>query len=186
MQAGNRAIKAKDFVSAIAKYKDVVALDATNGMAYINLGQALSATGKKAEAEAAWLKAIENGREKDGNKLLSTMHVKEAAALLKAKKYKDAIAAAEKSNSFLENANAMKIAGTACQLLKDNKGAIEYLKKYTEVSPKAKDLNKIFYTIGALAQTMGDNATAIEFYQKVANDPQLGAAVLPLLQSLKK
>lgn len=186
MQEGNAALNKKEFAVAVEKYQLVAAADTANGQAFLRLGQALNASGKVAEAEAAFTSAAAKGQQKAANKQLSNMYVKLASADLKAKKYDGAIANALKANEFESNATAMKIAGTAASSAKKTDLAIEYLKKYLELSPKAKDANQMYYTIGALAQTKGDNATAIEYYEKVVNDPKFGPAVKPLLETLKK
>lgn len=185
MQEGNAAIKAKDYATAAAKYQEIVNIEPTNGSALLRLGQALNATGKTDEAIAAFLSAKDNGEAEDAVKQLSNVYVRKASADLKAKKYQAAIEDALKSNEYLENANAMKIAGTAASQLQKADDAIAYLKKYLELSPKAKDAAQMCYTIGALAQQKGDKATAVEYYEKIVNDPKFGAAVKPLLDALK-
>lgn len=185
MQEGNAAIRTKDYATAAAKYQEVVNLEPTNGAALLRLGQALNATGKTDDAIAAFLSAKENGEEADAVKQLSNVYVRKASSLLKAKKYPEAVENALKSNEYKENANAMKIAGTAAAQLQKADDAINYLKKYLELSPKAKDASQMCYTIGALAQQKGDKATAVEYYEKIVNDPKFGAAVKPLLDALK-
>ena len=172
-QAGN-LLNAKDFAGAAAIYQQVVDADPANGMAALRLGMALGSLGKTAEAEAAYLQAVENGQEANAKKQLSNMFVKQAAALLKAKNYQGAVDAALKGNDYLENATAMKVAGTAASQLKKNEDAIKYLEKYLELTPNAKDAAQMKYTIAATAQTMGNNAKAKEYYQQIVSDPKFG------------
>lgn len=185
MQEGKSAIRAKDYATAVAKLQELVNVEPKNGEALLLLGQALNATGKADEAITYFLSAKENGEEDNAVKQLSNVYVRKASAALKAKKYQDAIENSIKSNEYQENANAMKIAGTAASQLQKADDAISYLKKYLELSPKAKDAAQMCYTIGALAQQKGDKATAIEYYEKIVNDPKFGAAVKPLLDALK-
>lgn len=182
-KAGN-LLNAKDFAGAAAVYQQVVDADPANGMAALRLGMALGSMGKVAEAEAAYVQAAANGQEKNANKQLSNMFVKQAAALLKAKNYQGAIDAALKGNGYLENATAMKVAGTAASALKKNADAISFLEKYLELSPNAKDAVSMKYTIAATAQAMGDNAKAKEFYQQITSDPKFGPTAQEMLKAL--
>lgn len=184
MQKGNALLRTKDFAGAAEAYKEVVAADAENGRAYLMLGQALEGAGSAADAEGAYLKAAELGEKADADKKLSGMYVKVAAANLKAKKYEDAVAAALKSNGFLENATAYKVAGTASSQLKKNADAVAYLEKYLSMSPNAKDANQMCYTIAALSQQLGDKAKAKEYYQKIVTDPKFGETAKQQLQTL--
>ena len=182
-QAGN-LLNAKDFAGAAAIYQQVVDADPANGMAALRLGMALGSLGKTAEAEAAYLQAVENGQEANAKKQLSNMFVKQAAALLKAKNYQGAVDAALKGNDYLENATAMKVAGTAASQLKKNEDAIKYLEKYLELTPNAKDAAQMKYTIAATAQTMGNNAKAKEYYQQIVSDPKFGPTAQEMLKAL--
>ena len=182
-QAGN-LLNAKDFAGAAAIYQQVVDADPANGMAALRLGMALGSLGKAAEAEAAYLQAAENGQEANAKKQLSNMFVKQAAALLKAKNYQGAVDAALKGNEYLENATAMKVAGTAASQLKKNEDAIKYLEKYLELSPNAKDAAQMIYTIAATAQTMGNKEKAKQYYQKITTDPKFGPTAQQMLQAL--
>ena len=182
-QAGN-LLNAKDFAGAAAIYQQVVDADPANGMAALRLGMALGSLGKTAEAEAAYLQAVENGQEANAKKQLSNMFVKQAAALLKAKNYQGAVDAALKGNDYLENATAMKVAGTAASQLKKNEDAIKYLEKYLELTPNAKDAAQMKYTIAATAQTMGNNAKAKEYYQQITSDPKFGPTAQEMLKAL--
>ena len=182
-QAGN-LLNAKDFAGAAAIYQQVVDADPANGMAALRLGMALGSLGKTAEAEAAYLQAVENGQEANAKKQLSNMFVKQAAALLKAKNYQGAVDAALKGNDYLENATAMKVAGTAASQLKKNEDAIKYLEKYLEFTPNAKDAAQMKYTIAATAQTMGNNAKAKEYYQQIVSDPKFGPTAQEMLKAL--
>ena len=97
----------------------------------------------------------------------------------------DAIANADKSNAYLENATAMKVAGTAASQLKKNEDAIKYLEKYLELSPNAKDAAQMKYTIAATAQVLGDKAKAREYYQQILSDPKFGPTAKQQLEALK-
>lgn len=184
LSKGNGLLKAKDVAGATAAFQQVLAVDPANGMASLLLGQALTAQGKVAEAEAAYLQAAENGQEANAKKQLSRMYLKLAQAALKGKKSQDAYDNAMKANSFLEDANAYKIAASAAQQLGKNADCIANYEKYLEIKPNAKDAAGVKFTIAALYQQGGNKVKAKEFYQMVANDPQYGASAQEQLKTL--
>ena len=181
---GNDFLTAKNFAEAEVAYNKAIELDAANGMAYFRLGQALASQNKTAEAEAAYVKAAENGQEKNAYKQLSNMYVKLAQASNKAKKYEEVLDYAAKSNQYLENANAYRFAAGAAQQLGKNADCIANYEKYLELSPNAKDAGGVKFTIAALYQQAGDKAKAKEYYQAVATDPQYGASAQEQLKTL--
>lgn len=184
MSKANGLLNAKDFAGAAAVYQQVLDADATNGMAALRLGMALGSQGKVAEAEAAYLQAAANGQEKNAYKQLSTIYVKQAQAASKAKKYQETIDFAAKSNEYLENANAYRLAAGAAQQLGKNADCIGYYEKYLALKPNAKDANGVKYTIAALYQQAGNKEKAKEYFQMVANDPQYGPTAQQQLKTL--
>ena len=184
MAKGNALINAKDYEGAIAVYNQIMAAEPTNAMASLRLGMAYGATGNTEAAEAAYHVAAENGQEKNAFKQLSNLFVMKAAAVLKTKNYAEAIELALKSNEYLENATAMKVAGTAASALQKNEEAIQYLEKYLELSPNAKDAAQMKYTIAATAQVIGDKEKAKTYYQQLLSDPKFGPTAKQMLESL--
>ena len=185
LQKGNDLIKAKDFAGAAESYRQSVAIDSTNGMASLMLGSALAATGDIIGAEDAYNMAIRNGQQKNAVKQLSNLYLKLSSASLKAKKYEDAVNQALKANEYLENATAMKVAGTASAQLQKNSDAIKYLEQYTLLSPNARDLDDMYYTIAVLAQQSGDTAKACGYYQKITANPKYGETAKAQITALK-
>ena len=185
MAKGNASLKAKDMADAIASYTKVTELNPANGDAYLRLGRALAASGKVNEAVAAYESAAANGEEADAKKQLSNLFLKMAQAKTKAKDYQGAIDNALKANSYLENANAYKIAASSAQKMGNNAQCIEFYEKYLVVKPNAKDAAGVTFTIAALYQQMGNKAKAIENYEKVASDPQYGPGAQEQLKVLK-
>lgn len=177
--------KAKDFAGAIAAFKEVLAESPEDGTSALQLAMALNQTGDKDGAIAAFEQAAANGQEANAVKQLSNIYLKDAQALLKEKKFKETIAACEKSAGYVENANAYKLAASAASQLKDNKAAVGFYEKYLGVSPDAKDANAINFTLGALYQQLGDKAKAKEYYTKVQGDAQYGAQAKQQLDALK-
>ena len=184
MAKGNDMINNKDFAGAIEVYNQIMAAEPANAMAALRLGMAYGAAGNIEEAEKAYLVAAENGQDKNAYKQLSNLFVKKAAAVLKTKNYAQAVEFALKSNEYLENATAMKVAGTAASALQKNEEAIQYLEKYLELSPNAKDAAQMKYTIAATAQVLGDKAKAKEYYQQILSDPKFGPTAKQMLESL--
>ena len=105
---------------------------------------------------------------------------------MKAGKAAEAIEALEKSNSYVENANAYKLIASANIKSGKSAKAIEAYKKYLEIAPSAKDASDILFTIAATAQKSGDKATAIEYYSKLASDAKYSAQATQQLAVLKK
>ena len=182
----NDAMKAKDINGVIAAYEEAVALDTTDANTALKFGQFLGNAKKYDEAVKYLEMAGRNGQEGNAKSLLSTTFLKNAADQLKAGKYADAVALAEKANSYKENAQAYLVAGQASQKSNTNADAITNFEKYLELAPTAKNANAIAFTVGALYQQGGNKAKALEFYKKVENDPQFGPQAKPLIASLSK
>lgn len=176
---------AKDFAGAIAAFQEVLAADPEDGASALRLAMALNQTGDKDGAIAAFEQAAANGQEANAVKQLANIYLKDAQALLKEKKYKETIAACEKSNEYSESANAYKLAASAASQLKDNKAAVGFYEKYLGISPDAKDANAIQFTLGALYQQLGDKAKAKEYYTMVQGDATYGAQAKQQLDALK-
>lgn len=183
--AADAAFKAKDVAGAIAGYKEVLAADSTNAVSALRLGQLLSGTNLE-EAEKYLNIAAANGQEANAKQVLGTAYLKKAAAQLKGGKYADAVALAEKANEIKENAQALLIAGQASQKLGKDSNAISFFEQYLEAAPSAKNAGAIAFTVGALFQKAGNKSKAVEYYQKVASDPQFGAQAKQLISALSK
>ncbi|MBE6222666.1 MAG: tetratricopeptide repeat protein [Bacteroidales bacterium] len=167
MRKGSTLLKNKEFAAAVATFKELVEITPEDGQANLLLGQALMQSGNMDGAIESLTKANELG-EANAAKLLSTAYLREGQSLLKAGKNLEAVAALEKSNSFVESANAYKLIASAYTKAGKSKDAINAYKKYLEVSPNAKDAADILFTIAATAQKAGDKATATEYYKKLA------------------
>lgn len=182
----NDAMKNKDIAGVIAGYEEAMAIDTTDANTAVKYGQFLSNAGKFDEAVKYLELAARHGQEANAKSVLSTTYLKNAAAQLKAAKYADAVALAEKANSYKENAQAYLIAGQASQKGNKNSDAITYFEKYLEAAPTAKNANAIAFTVGALYQQLGNKSKAVEFYKKVEADPQFGTQAKALIASLSK
>ena len=185
LQKGNTLLKAKDFAGAAESYQKSVALDSTNGMTCLRLGQALAAAGDVNGAVEAYTMAMRHGQEKNAVKQISNVYIKLAAASLKAKDYQGAVDNALKSNEYAESATAMQVAGQAALQLGKNDEAIAYFEKYVALAPTARNVNDIYYSIAVLAQQAGDNAKACGYYQKLTSHPTYGATAKQQITALK-
>ena len=186
MQKANDLLQAKDFAGAAAAYKEVLEAEPTNGNAALRLGMALNQAGDKEGAIAAFETAAANGQEANAKKQIGNIYLKQGASLLKAKKYAEAAENAVKATEYADNAQAYLVAGQAYQNLKKNNDAITYFKKYLEASPNAKNASAITFTVAALYQQNGDKTNALEYFTKVASDPQFGTQAKQQIESLKK
>lgn len=185
-QKATALYNAKDFAAAAEAFKAILATDPEDGASALRLAMALNSTGDKEGAIAAFEQAAANGQEANANKQLANIYLKDGQALLKENKFKETIAACEKSNEYVESANAYKLAASAATKLKDNAKAIGFYEKYLEVSPDAKDASAISFTVAALYQQSNNKAKAIEFYEKVTGDAQYGAQAKQQIEALKK
>ena len=182
----NDAMKNKDIAGVLAGYEEAMAIDTTDANTALKYGQFLGNAGKFDDAVKYLELAARHGQEGNAKAILSTTFLKNAAAQLKAGKYAEAVAFAEKANSYKENAQAYLIAGQASQKANKNADAIENFEKYLEAAPTAKNAGAIAFTVGALYQQAGNKAKAVEYYKKVETDPQFGAQAKTLITSLSK
>jgi tetratricopeptide (TPR) repeat protein len=165
----------KDYATAADCYAKAYAMDTTAGKTALRLGAALKKLGKNDEAIKAFQHAGWNGEEEVANKQIATIYLQDAQVAYKAKKFADAIKAAEKANAIAENPNAYLIAGQSAQGLKKNADAIKNFEKYLELKPTASNANGIAFTVAALYQQSGNKGKALEYYKKVENDAKFGA-----------
>ena len=186
LRKGAAAMNLKDFASAADSYAKAYALDTTAGKTAFRLGQALGQLGKTAEAVEAFKHAAWNGEQEAAMGQISNLYVKEANTAFKAQKFADAIKAADKANSFAENAPAYLIAGQSAQKLSKNGEAIKNFEKYLELKPTASNASGIIFTVAALYQGQKNNAKALEFYKKIQNDAKYGAQAKQMIAALSK
>jgi tetratricopeptide (TPR) repeat protein len=186
LRKGAAAMNLKDFGSAADSYAKAYALDTTAGKTAFRLGQALGQLGKTEEAVEAFKHAAWNGEKEAAMGQISNLYVKEANAAFKAQKFADAIKAADKANSFADNATAYLIAGQSAQKLSKNAEAIKNFEKYLELKPTASNANGITFTVAALYQGQKNNAKALEYYKKVQNDAKFGAQAKQMIAALSK
>ena len=186
IQKGSKLLKAKEYEAAAEAFQQTLDVDPGNAKAAIYQGQAFEKLGDTDKAVAAYELAASLGQEKAANKQLSGIFLKKANAANKAKKFAEAIENADKSNSYLENADACYIAGLASQNLGKAEKAIASFEKYIELKPGAGNVAAVKFTVASLYQGLKNNAKAAEYYKMVENDPTYGADAQKALKALGK
>lgn len=139
---------------ALAKLEILIAEGLDDAKLYIQKGQILKSLGKQQAAIESFLKAKTMGEESAANKQLSKLYLQEASSKLSSKNYEDAITSALKATEYENNALAYKIAGTAANACKKVQDAINYLSKYLELAPDAKDAAQIKSAIATLSSQL--------------------------------
>lgn len=143
VQKGNAAIKKGDYNTAVSALNSALEVAPNNGNAALLLGQAYDKVGEADKAVEAYTLAASLGKEKAANKQLSTMFLKKASAKLKAKDFAGAVADAQTSNNYVENAQAFYVAGVASQSIEKVADAIAFFEKYLELAPTANNANDV-------------------------------------------
>lgn len=185
IQKGTKLLKAKEYEAAVEAFQKTIEVDPGNAKAALYIGQAYDKLGNTEKAVESYELAASLGQEKAANKQLSGIFLKKANAANKAKKFAEAIEMADKSNSYLENADACYIAGLAAQNLSKTEKAIASFEKYVELKPGAGNVSAVKFTIATLYQGLKNNAKAIEYYKMVENDPTYGPEAQKQLKALK-
>lgn len=181
---GQSLLKAKNVAGAAGALQKAIEIDPTNGVGQLLYGQVLGAMGKTADAEAAYVKAMENGMENKAKPALVKMFQKLAQTALKGKKYQEVLDLTAKANSYMEDANSYNFAAKASQQLGKTADCIANYQKYLELKPNAKDAAGVKFTIAALYQQLGNKDKAKEYYQLVTSDPEFGAEAQKVLKTL--
>ena len=187
-QKANSLLNTKDYTGAISAYKDVLDIDPTNSNAYLRMGMAYNGKGDIDGAIDAFDKALANtpeGSQDAVKKQLSNAYLKKANGYYKTKQMKEALEYAQKSNEYLDNANAEKIAGHAASSLKQNKVAAEAYEAYLALKPNASDKVQITYQLATALQALGDNEKACGYFKTIQDDPKWGEAARYQLTQLK-
>ena len=165
LQQGNNAYNTGNMDEAIALLQKAVERDSDNAKAHLLLGMAYNKASKDDEAEVSLLKAKELG-DKNAEKVLSGMLLSAANDAMKAKKFNEAIAKAEKVLAIGPNPTASLIAGMSAYQAKNFNKAITHL-----VNAPATAQNT--YILGSCYESVGKKAQACATYKKV-NDAKFG------------
>lgn len=185
--AANALYAAKDYAGAAEAFEEILKNDPEDINTILKLGDCYNRSGKIDEAITVFENAYAAGQESKTKGTLSKLYVKKAQALLKGGKFAEAIEAAAKSNAYVENANAYKMAANAATKAGKVADAVEYYEKYLEVDPAAKDANDIKYTVAVLCQTkLNNKGKAIEYYNDLLLDAKYAEAAKAQIAALKK
>lgn len=166
LQQGNDAYTAGNMDEAIALFQKAVERDGNNAKAHLLLGMAYNKANKDDEAEASLMKAKELG-DANAEKVLGGMFLSAANDAMKAKKFNDAIAKAEKALAIGPNPTASLIAGMSAYQAKNFNKAITHL-----VNAPASAQNT--YILASCYESAGKKAQACATYKKVLNDGKFG------------
>lgn len=183
---GTDALKVKDYAGAAEAFRQSYEADTTNGKTAITVAQLLSQIGKNDEALTMLQHASWNGEESSAKEQASNIYLREASTALKEQKFAAAVSAAEKANSYAENANAYLIAGQASQKLNKTSDAISNFSKYLDLKPDSSNSPAITFTVAALYQSQKNYSKAIEYYKKIQNDSRFGAQAKQQIAALSK
>ncbi|HHV40054.1 MAG: tetratricopeptide repeat protein [Bacteroidales bacterium] len=167
----NESFGKKDFVAAIENYNKVLALDPSNGIAYLRLGQSFINSGQEEEGIEALEKAAEMGQKTNADRLLASVFLKQAVSAQKNKNWEEVCDAAQKATEYADNVQANKLLGLAAMELKRFPQALQAWEKVMHANPNAKDINTTYYRLAVVYEGMGDKANACSYYKKIANDP---------------
>ncbi|MDD2292905.1 MAG: tetratricopeptide repeat protein [Bacteroidales bacterium] len=185
MAEGNSLLNDKKYPEAAAMYKKVTAIEPDNGMAFLRMGMAQTASGETDAAIETFTTAVEKGEAENANKQLSNIYLKKAAACQKEKDSKGAMEAAQKSVEYLDNATAQKIIGLSALSLKQNKVAADALEAYLAMQPDAKDKVQIMYQLGVALAASGQNSKACGYFKQISSDAKWGEAARYQATTLK-
>lgn len=186
LQNAGNLLNAKDYAAAAEAYAKVTAIDPGNAVAWLRMGMAYGACGQTDKAVEAYKKASELGQAQAAGKQLSNLYLRAAVAAQKAKDYAAVLENAELSASYLNNANAQKLIGTAASALKQNEKAIAGFEGYLALSPNAKDKNQIYYQLATVYQAMGNNSQACTYYRQIVSDPNFGEYANHMIKNVLK
>ena len=175
LQQGGEALNAGNTDEAIALFQKAIERDADNATAHRFLGLAYNKANKDAEAEASLLKAKELG-DANAEKVLSQIYVASANEAMKAKKFSEAIATAEKALAIAANPTASLIAGMSAYQSKNWNKAIAHL-------PNAPASAQNTYILASCYENAGKKALACATYRKV-NDAKFGPTAKQKLAKL--
>ena len=198
VSVAKEAVAAKDFTTAISKFKVAEDIAEQYGdeeakaevaeimpKIFIQLGASQLKEGNMDAAIETFEEALELGQTDVASKQLSNIYVKKAAAAQKAKDLKGAMEMAQRSIEYLDNATAQKLLGLSALSLKQNKVAADALKAYLALSPEAKDKVQIMYQLGTALVAAGENGEACGYFKQIAQDAKWGEAARYQITTLK-
>lgn len=173
---GKSSFDAGDFDTAIAHLTKAAELDPNNSSIYLLQGVAYMKKSDMTNAETAFSKCVEVGTTpddesnvKNATAQLTTINLLKAQNALKAKKWSDAYAFADKSLTFSpDNTNGLKMKGMAAANLKKWDDVIDLYSKLADADSKEKPA--AYYNIAAAYEAKNNKAKACEFYKKLLND----------------
>lgn len=131
------------YSDALAKFEMLINEGLDDAITHLQKGQILKVLGRKQEAIDSFLKAKEMGAERSANTNLSKIYIQDAITKKDQKDYSSAIESALKAMEYEESATAYRIAGEIANASGRFEEAVNYLSKYLELAPNAKDAAQI-------------------------------------------
>ncbi|WP_235296952.1 tetratricopeptide repeat protein [Portibacter marinus] len=170
-QAGNSALKAKDYENAMMYYDKGIEMNPEYPSNYIGKGKVKNAKGEKVAAVEAFIEGAKVAKETDDTKKVSEAKKRSkmvVGKLFAAKEYADAIKAGKKIEEF-ENMPEVMYYVARCQVEeKDFEGALETAEKSIQAGEAQGKIEDKFYVAKGLAlEGLGKTAEAIAAYKQV-------------------
>jgi tetratricopeptide (TPR) repeat protein len=169
--AGNAALKAKDYESAMTYYQSGMDMNPEYPSNYIGKGKVMNAKGDKVGAVEAFIEGGKVAREVGDERKVTEVQKRSKQAvgkLFAAKQYADAITAGKKVEEFEEMPEVMYYVARCQVEEKDFEGALETAEKSIKSGEALGKIEDKFYVAKGLAlEGLGKTADAIAAYKMV-------------------
>lgn len=170
-QAGNAALKTKDYEGAMAYYQSGMEMNPEYPSNFIGKGKVMNAKGEKVAAVEAFIEAANVAKAKGDERKVTEAKKRSkqvVGKLFAAKNYADAIKAGKIVESF-ENMPEVMYYVARCQVEeKDFQGALETAENSIKAGEAQGKIEDKFYVAKGLAlEGLGKTAEAIEAYKQV-------------------
>lgn len=170
-QAGNAALKAKDYDGAMTYYASGAEMNPGYASNFIGTGKVLNAKGDKVGAVAAFVDAAKVAKEAGDEKKITEAKKRSkqvVGKLFAAKKYADAIAAGQKIGEFGDMPEVLYYVSRCQSEEKDFEGALASADKSIAAGEAQGAIEDKFYVAKGLAlEGLGKKADAIAAYKMV-------------------
>ena len=153
-------VQQRNFIEAKKLYENVIRLKPNHSPAYANLGATIQLLGNLKEARILFEKAI---KIEPNN---SAAHNNLGAVLKDLGEFQLALKACKRAIEIKPDPSSYKNMALIYQELREVNKAIECYKKIAEIIPSSP---QVFGNLGNLSLMLGDNSSAINYYEKALN-----------------